>query len=191
MFLAGEDDNLMELPISTIGEGITYLMAAYYVFGEEYLSQYKPLLYFFKDMIMDKADNSKRPTRYASFVSTMARYKLVQCTKRSIVWNSHVRYDIVYCIVCIQLCCQKHIESVDSISRDGPDTPIYVIHYIKPKISEQVKFNFDIHNQQQNIYSRPRTFIYTIVHVRTSYLKNSQLSFFFLLLTLDCLDLSA
>ena len=30
------------------------------------------------------------------------------------------------------------IESVDSISRDGPDTPIYVIHYKKPKISEQV-----------------------------------------------------
>ena len=31
----------------------------------------------------------------------------------------------------------KIIESVDSISRDGPDTPIYVIHYKKPKISEQ------------------------------------------------------
>ena len=46
------------------------------------------------------------------------------------------------------------IESVDSISRDAPDTPIYVIHYKKPKISEQ-----------------------TIVHVRTSCLKNSQLSF--------------
>ena len=30
------------------------------------------------------------------------------------------------------------IESVDSISRDGPDTPIYIIHYKKPKISEQV-----------------------------------------------------
>ena len=30
------------------------------------------------------------------------------------------------------------IESVDSISRDGLDTPIYVIHYKKPKISELV-----------------------------------------------------
>ena len=30
------------------------------------------------------------------------------------------------------------IESVDSISRDGPDTPIYIIHCKKPKISEQV-----------------------------------------------------
>ena len=28
------------------------------------------------------------------------------------------------------------IESVDSISRDGPDTPIYVIHYKMPKNSD-------------------------------------------------------
>ena len=27
------------------------------------------------------------------------------------------------------------IESVDSISRDGPDTPIHVIHYKKPNNS--------------------------------------------------------
>ena len=31
------------------------------------------------------------------------------------------------------------IESVDSISRDGPDTPIYIIHYKKRNNSEQVK----------------------------------------------------
>ena len=31
------------------------------------------------------------------------------------------------------------IELVDSISRDGPDTPIYVIHYKKSKISEEIK----------------------------------------------------
>ena len=32
------------------------------------------------------------------------------------------------------------IESVDSISRDGPDTPIYIIHYKKRNNSEQEKF---------------------------------------------------
>ena len=32
------------------------------------------------------------------------------------------------------------IESVDSISRDGPDTPINIIHYKKRNNSEQVKF---------------------------------------------------
>ena len=32
------------------------------------------------------------------------------------------------------------IESVDSISRDGPDMYIYVIHYKIPNISEQVNF---------------------------------------------------
>ena len=67
MFIAAEDDNLMELPVTTISEGLTYLMVAYYVFGIEYPSPYKPFLYF----IMDKADNGKRPTRYASFAATI------------------------------------------------------------------------------------------------------------------------
>ena len=31
------------------------------------------------------------------------------------------------------------IESVDSISRDGLDTPIYVIHYEKPNYFIQVR----------------------------------------------------
>ena len=30
------------------------------------------------------------------------------------------------------------IESVDSISRDGMDTSIYIIHYKHPNISEQI-----------------------------------------------------
>ena len=33
------------------------------------------------------------------------------------------------------------IESVDSTSRDGPDTPIYAIHYKKPKNSDQFDFS--------------------------------------------------
>ena len=32
------------------------------------------------------------------------------------------------------------IESVDSISRDDPDTPIYIIHYKKRNNSEQENF---------------------------------------------------
>ena len=31
-------------------------------------------------------------------------------------------------------------ESIDSISRDGLDTYIYIIHYKTPSISEQVNF---------------------------------------------------
>ncbi len=61
----------MELPVNTIDGGIVYLMAAYYVFSVEYPKPYQPLLYFIQDFIMDKADNSKRPTRYASFASTI------------------------------------------------------------------------------------------------------------------------
>ena len=71
MFIVGEDDQLMELPASTIDGGMVYLMAAYYVFSVEYPKSYQPLLYFIQDFIMDKADNGKRPTRYASFASTI------------------------------------------------------------------------------------------------------------------------
>ena len=44
MFLDGEDDNLMEILVNIIGEGIPYLMAAYYAFGVDYPSQYNPYL---------------------------------------------------------------------------------------------------------------------------------------------------
>jgi hypothetical protein len=47
------------------------------------------------------------------------------------------------------------IELVDSISRDGPNTPIYVIHYKHPNISGQVTLceisNCENHNIQQII----------------------------------------
>ena len=36
------------------------------------------------------------------------------------------------------------IESVDSVSRDGPDSHIYVIHYKGPKFSELVNFQYNL-----------------------------------------------
>ena len=71
VFIAGEDDDLMELPVTTIGGGIVYLMATYYVFNVEYPKPYQPLLFFFQDFIMDKPNNGKRPTRYASYAATI------------------------------------------------------------------------------------------------------------------------
>jgi hypothetical protein len=59
MFIAGEDDNLMELPVTTFGEGIVYLMAAYYVFNVEYPNPYKPLLFFFKILSWIKQTTAK------------------------------------------------------------------------------------------------------------------------------------
>ena len=41
------------------------------------------------------------------------------------------------------------IESVDSMSRDGPDTPIHVIQM--PRAGNLVVSNFDIQNLQQII----------------------------------------
>ena len=71
MFIAAENDSLMELAGNTIAEGITYLMSTYYVFHIQYPKLYQPLLFFFQDIIMDKPDDGKRPTRYSSFVATI------------------------------------------------------------------------------------------------------------------------
>ena len=40
---------------------------------------------------------------------------------------------VLVSLVLIVSCLHTIIESVDSISRDGPDTPIYIIHYKKTK----------------------------------------------------------
>ena len=92
----------VEIPINTIGEEIRYLMAAYYVFGVEHPSQYKPFLYFFQDMVMDKAaaDNSERPTIYASLVATI-----------TVKWNS-TRTCLHFISIAIALVClYKHVVS--------------------------------------------------------------------------------
>ena len=74
MFIVGENDSLIELPTtSTIGQGLVYLMAAYYVFNVGYPKPYQPLLYFIQDFIMNKTDNGKRPTRYSSFAACYFR----------------------------------------------------------------------------------------------------------------------
>ena len=47
VFVVGENDSLMELPATTtIGQGLVYLMATYYVFNVDYPKPYQPLLYF-------------------------------------------------------------------------------------------------------------------------------------------------
>ena len=71
IFIAAENDCLMELPVTTIGEGLVYLMAVYYTFNVAYPKPYQPLLYLLQDFIMDKPDNGRRPTRYASFAATI------------------------------------------------------------------------------------------------------------------------
>ena len=54
----------------------------------------------------------------------------------------HVHLHVFVYILTVQVLHFIHciIELVDSISRDGPDTPIFVIHYKKRNNSEQVSF---------------------------------------------------
>ena len=55
-----------------------------------------------------------------------------------------VLHDSVTTVYCMDLhvttCIFIIRESVDSISRDGPDMPIYIIHYKKRNNSEQENF---------------------------------------------------
>ena len=55
-------------------------------------------------------------------------------------WGSTAYYANYYKISVNQDLQTIIIESVDSISRDGPDMYIYVIHYKIPNISERVNF---------------------------------------------------
>ena len=71
VFIAAEDESLLEVPANTIGEAIVFLMSIYYVFNVSYPKPYKPLLFFFQDVLMDKADSGKRPTKYSSFIATL------------------------------------------------------------------------------------------------------------------------
>ncbi len=64
MFLAGENDDLMELLVNTIDGGMVYLMAAYYVFSVEYPKPYtshfsilfKTLLWTKQTMVKSQLD---------------------------------------------------------------------------------------------------------------------------------------
>ena len=77
-------------------------MAAYYILGVEHPSQYKPLLYFFQDMVMDKAaaDNGERPTRYASLVATI-----------TVKWNSTCTCLHFISMAIALVCLYKHVVS--------------------------------------------------------------------------------
>ena len=50
--------------------------------------------------------------------------------RRLAIQHPYITIDVIYFV----------IESVDSISRDGPDTLIYIIHYKKRNNSKEVKF---------------------------------------------------
>ena len=70
------------------------------------------------------------------------------------------------------------------MSRDGPDTRIYVIHYKKSKISEQVslwKSNFDIRDLQQNIYQDQERSLKVLYTSEPAVYKIANCHFFFFL----------
>lgn len=68
MFLSVENKALMEIPGTTVLNGIAHLMAAYYVLDVQYPEVCKS---FFQDIIMDKADSLPRPVRYNVYIKSL------------------------------------------------------------------------------------------------------------------------
>ena len=72
MFLCAESKALMEIPSTFFIDGVSHLMAAYYVFDVQYPKVCQSHLYFFQDVLMDKADTAKpRPVRYTSYIRSL------------------------------------------------------------------------------------------------------------------------
>ncbi len=70
-FVCAENEEILEIPSTSLINGMAYLMATYYVYDVGYPKPYQPLLYFIQDFIMDRADGKKRPTRYSAFAARM------------------------------------------------------------------------------------------------------------------------
>ena len=85
------------------------------------------------------------------------------------------------------------LESVDSVSRDGPVAPIhvYAIHYEQPNISEQTKFVvIYLSTEYKNVYDND-CICQNQVCKKTAKCHSSKIVFLFPGLTLDCLDNSS
>ncbi len=72
-FVCAENEEILEIPSTSLINGMAYLMATYYVYmmWVTPCKPYQPLLYFIQDFIMDRADGKKRPTRYSAFAARM------------------------------------------------------------------------------------------------------------------------
>lgn len=68
MFICAENEVILEIPTSKLVDGLVHLMAMYYVFDVQYPSFCKATLFFIQDILMEKSDITKRPTRYKTFI---------------------------------------------------------------------------------------------------------------------------
>lgn len=71
MFLCAENEAIMELPSSTLLNGVAYLMSSYYVLDVQYPRACRQTLLFFQDVIMDRPDKLSRPVRYNTYIKSL------------------------------------------------------------------------------------------------------------------------
>ena len=88
MFVSAENEALMEIPGTTVLNGIVHLMAAYYVLDVEYPKVCKSS--FFQD-IMDKPESLPRPVRYNAYIKSLGFLFILSLT------NLFVHFTIFIC----------------------------------------------------------------------------------------------
>ena len=77
MFIVAEGEEIFELSATQLSlmDGVTLLMATYYIFDIQYPSAFKSTQYFFQDILMDRKDKNKstkaRPTRYSLYLTSL------------------------------------------------------------------------------------------------------------------------
>ena len=68
-FIAAEDDCLVELPNTDLGECLLLLLFCYYVFDVRYPVCYFGILTFLQDIVLKLPDNTFRGSKFSSFIS--------------------------------------------------------------------------------------------------------------------------
>lgn len=69
IFLCAENSVILEVPTTGLVDGLSLLMAAYYVFNVQYPNFCKATLFFIQDILMAMPDKGcHRPTRYSTFI---------------------------------------------------------------------------------------------------------------------------
>lgn len=93
MFL-GAENAIMEIPSDNIINGISHLMASYYVFYIHYPKVCRPTLYFFQDILMDKPDSGPRPVRFLTYIKNTGLCGTHQQSFTCIVYAFNAMYKV-------------------------------------------------------------------------------------------------
>lgn len=73
IFIAGEDEAIVECPTKELLDGLLYVIACYYVFHVSYPVCFKGVLSFLQDIGLCCVDDVYRGSKYCSFLAEVKR----------------------------------------------------------------------------------------------------------------------